>query len=200
MIVYDIEVVKSPVRGNDPKYQYADGWEDYKGMGIATLVIYDYEEDKTHTIMEEAFSDSKALTEVQSIFDRADVIVGFNILKFDNNLLRAHGIKVDDAKCYDILKQIWYANGLTGTFHPKTHGGYGLDTVSKANGGTGKSETVSGAQAPFLWQDGKRTEVVEYCIQDVMVTKGLLDTIFSQGGLINPKTKTFNRIAIPITL
>lgn len=41
--------------------------------------------------------------QVQSILDHADLIIGYNILKFDNDFLRAKGITVDDSKCWDVM-------------------------------------------------------------------------------------------------
>lgn len=196
MIVYDIEIVNPPKTSKTAKIdgieKYAEGWEDYLGMGISVIGTYNY--------INGAFNrwfgdDQEHMLEVYNIMDNADLIIGFNNLKFDNPLLQAHGVPMGDSKSYDILRQIWFAAGLTEIFNPMTHGGYNLDAVAMANLGTGK--TGKGEFAPWLWAKGKRDEVAEYCINDVVLTKRLMDKIFEQGGLIDPKTKQFLKIALP---
>lgn len=46
----------------------------------------------------------------------------------------------------------------------------GLDSVAKAIGLSGKTEGVSGAQAPDLWADGQYSTVLEYVQQDARTT------------------------------
>ncbi len=193
MIVYDIECKHSPVIDKKrPKYTYADGWEDYKGMGVAVVSVYDYMTGKISSYNGKSLKSRK----FKDIFEKADIISGFNIKKYDNNMLRAIGIKVDDNKCYDILEQLWFACGLNGEFNRRTHGGFSLDKVLFTNF-SGEQKMMNGKNAPFMWQDGKKKEVIDYCEDDVRLETMVLNKIFENGGLKNPKTKKFVRMALP---
>jgi hypothetical protein len=194
MLVYDVECINPPIYNNKkPKYKYANGWDDYKGMGIAVVSIYDYETGKICSY----FGDDRIyVEELSEIFNKVDIISGFNIKKYDNNMLRAHGIEIDDNKCYDILEQLWFACGLDNNFNFKTHGGFSLDKVLAVNFEE-EQKMMSGKDAPYLWQDGKFDKVIKYCEDDVRLERLLLDKIFENGGLINPKNKKYMRMALP---
>ena len=200
MVVYDVETIRPIATGNkklDSNYQYASGWKDYKGMGISVACFYDYNSDHIFIYKESDFQDVNRLRELQNLLNGVGVISGFNIKKFDNGLLHAHGIEVPMAKCYDLLENLWFAVGLDPhNFDVKTHGGYSLDKVLAVNF-RDVQKTMNGYHAPFMWQDGKYNEVIDYCKNDVMVEKALLDRIFQTGGLIDPKSKKFVRMSIP---
>jgi len=200
MIVYDVETIRPIINKNmktDPKYQYATGWDDYNGMGISVACFYDYDLGDIITLTKEDFDNPDQRQALQTLIDKAGVISGFNIKKFDNNLLLAHGISVPAYKCYDLLENIWFAAGLNPlNYDKRTHGGYSLEKVLAVNF-SDVQKTMNGVHAPFMWQDGKHQEVIEYCKNDVMVEKALLDLVFTQGGIIDPKTKKFIKMAIP---
>jgi hypothetical protein len=200
MLVYDIECVRPPVaKVKKPKYEYASGWEDYKGMGIAVLAIYDYMSDKKNKVLmftELDFQSSIHMEYLITLFTTADLIAGFNIKKYDNNMLRAHGIPIGDESSYDILEQLWFASGLTKNFDKTTHSGFSLSKVLSVNF-PDEGKSMEGKDAPFMWQDGKHKEVIDYCIHDVKLETMLLDKIFAEGGLISPKTKKFVKMPIP---
>lgn len=202
IIVYDIECIRPPVpkdRKNLGHYLYANGWDDYRGMGIATMSLYNYSTKKIETFIDQNFEDILLLKSIQSRFDDAITIAGFNIKHYDNNMLRAHDIEIDDYKCYDIFEQLLFAVGIDPTTAtPQQLRGYGLKAVLKANFGDDVKKIMKGEDAPYMWQDKKYNKVIEYCEQDVTVEKLLLDTIFMTGGLINPKTKQFIRMALPM--
>ena len=194
MIIYDLECCNSPVYNKRrSNYIYAKNWNDYQGMGIAVVSVYNYETDKLLSFYDK---DIKKPIQLQRLIKGSGIVSGFNIKKYDNPMLRAHKIEINDSQCYDILEQLWFASGLTGNYDYKTHGGYSLDKVLAANF-EDKQKLMSGADAPFLWQDGYYHKVIEYCESDVMLEKALLDKIFETGGLINPRTGKFVRMAIP---
>jgi len=106
-----------------------------------------------------------------ALFDRADVIVGFNALDFDFPALRKHygTLKTDGSqryfghrfKCVDIFERIRSATG----YWPS------LDSLLLANGLESKSG--SGAAAIELWNEGRRDELESYCKKDVQLTAEL---------------------------
>jgi len=135
MIVYDIEIEKSPKidknRPNWDRYRYANGWDDHKGMGVAVIGWFNYDTaEYGHSLL-------KDINKFQAMI-KDNLVIGFNNDRFDDAILRAIGLKVDHS--YDILKNMWYGAGLSDEFNFRTHGGFSLDKVYKANiGDNGKS-------------------------------------------------------------
>ena len=183
MIIYDCEIIKGILGKKDIRQQrigYCDGWRDFEGMGISVICTYDYTTDRYGAFCEDNFDDFRGLVSKSN-----GPIVGFNSLSFDNRLCAANSIDVPDEKSYDILVEIWKAVGLQPEFQFPSHIGYGLDAVVEANFGLGK--TGHGANAPIHWQQGKYGSVIRYCLDDVWLTKKVLDRIIRKGELENPK-------------
>lgn len=183
MLIYDIEIVNAiPVKrkGSEIGIEYCEGWHDHKNMGISCIGVYDYESERYRIFLKDNFDQLNELIKLHN------VIVGFNNIRFDNCVMAENGFDLYDLieRSYDILQEIWISVGLSGDFS-KAHGGYGLDDVCKANFGIRK--TGNGALAPILWQQGKHGEVIDYCLNDVYMTKRLLDRIITTGSIKNPK-------------
>ena len=182
MIIYDCEIIKAVPQRNEERLsdiEYCDGWDDVENMGISVICAYDYETERYRTFLED---NSK---EFQALVDDADLVIGFNSLKFDNTLCRAHGLSVPDEKSYDLLVEIWKGAGLGPKFEYPSHVGFGLDVCSKANFGTEK--THHGALAPVDWQRGNYGVVIDYCLNDVKLTKDLIDRVIERGCIHDPR-------------
>ncbi len=183
MIIYDCEIIRAipPKDGNRLEdIEYCEGWDDHAGMGISVIGVYDYASDRYRVFCKDNFD------EFQALVDSADLIVGYNSLKFDNQLCAANSLKVPNEKSYDLLVEIWEAHGLASVFQYPSHVGYSLDAVAQAN--FGDSKTGNGAMAPVLWQQGKIGQVIDYCLQDVRLTKRLMDQVINTEKLISPLT------------
>lgn len=182
MLIYDCEIKNAiPEQGGDKmKYiRYCNGWSDFRGMGIACIAAYDYTDDRYRVFCEDNFAVFQALADTHKI------IIGFNSIGFDNRLCAENGLRVEDQKSYDILVKIWKAAGLGPVFESPSHCGFSLDAVCRANFGAGK--TGHGTVAPVLWQAGRIGEVIDYCINDVRLTKRLFDQILRYGWIVNPR-------------
>lgn len=183
-LIYDIEIINAvPVNNEPPVYgvNYCEGWHDHANMGVSVIGCYDYHEDRYRVFCNEGFPEFKALAA-----DR--LCVGFNSIRFDNAVLRACGIAdLAESNCYDILRELWIAAGVgdADPFDFKLHGGYWLDATCERNFGTKK--TGNGALAPVLWQQGRYGEVIDYCLNDVKLTKQLFDRALSGEPIISPK-------------
>jgi hypothetical protein len=183
MIVYDCEIIKAIPNKKQPSIEgieYCDGWRDFVGMGLSVVCAYDYTEDRYRVFLGDNFSS------LQELFDEHDILVGFNNISFDNQLLASNGIVARTDKSYDILREIWQADGLTPEFHFPTHLGYSLDSVLKANFAD-VAKSGDGAMAPVWWQQGKIGRVVDYCLEDVRLTKMVLGKIMGYRMLSHPK-------------
>lgn len=202
-LVYDCEIKKSPLPRKPEDFvsgiKYCKDWEDLENMGIACICAYDYLDDRYRVFMDDN------IAEFEKLLRNRKFLVGYNSDRFDNLLLEANSVSIKnrgpikpegqaslfadgstEIKSYDILAEIWRSMGLDPRiFNPRTHGGTGLDVVAKANLGRGK--IGNGANAAVLWQQGKKGEIVNYCLDDTMLTKSLFDLILKNGTLKNPK-------------
>lgn len=201
MIVYDIEIKKgiTPSKKAEvlPGIEYCSGWDDHKNMGISVVCAYDYRINKML-----AFSDDIPLgvvdgtiSDFQDILFANDIVVGFNNINFDDVVCRANGVSILESSSYDILRAIWFASGLSPKFNRLTHSGFGLDAVAKANGEV-VGKTGDGAMAPIWFQRGEFEKLVDYCKQDVALTKTILDKIMD-GGIVHPRTGKLLNVRSP---
>lgn len=189
-LIYDIEIVKAIPFKNEPTVpgvEYCEGWHDHANMGISVIGGYDYSTDRWRVFCEDNFAEFFALAKERTI-------VSFNGLGFDNKVLAHHG-DLEGAKNYDILVEIWAAHGLGPVFNYKTHGGFGLDAVCSANFGTNK--TGDGGHAPVAWQKGKVGEVIDYCVNDIKLTKQIFDVVLAGKTLVCPKTRKDLTLRVP---
>lgn len=200
MLIYDIEIINGIPPRDGPREKgitYCNGWEDYANMGISVICCYDSITDRYRVFI----GDENGLRKFIRLCHVRNVLVSFNGMNFDNNVINAEAMRfdigveniIDPAKCYDILRMVWAANGLDGNFKPRTHGGYSLDAIAKANGLPGK--TGNGELAPVMWQRGQYADVIDYCLEDVRITRVLLNKILKYGGLMSPKTNQFMQIS-----
>lgn len=188
-LVYDIEIVNAipdKTGARDPGFDYCEGWHDHANMGISVIGAYDYFEDRYRVFCWDNFDEFFTLAAARA------PLVTFNGIGFDDKVIACQpgclGTFLPDAVRYDLLREIWVAAGLSPTFGGKSHGGFGLDAMAYENFGTRK--TGNGALAPMLWQRGQIGKVVDYCLNDVLLTKMLYDRVLAGLWLRNPKTGT----------
>lgn len=182
-LIYDIEIVKAiPPRGDEPRIdgiEYCAGWHDHANMGVSVIGAFDYVDQRYRVFCRDNFE------QFQELVDQREWIVGFNSIAFDNEVVKHEGLSVPVERSYDLLVELWRAAGLGPKFNPKSHGGFGLDAVSAANFGTRKSG--NGALAPIDWQFGRIGNVVDYCLNDVLLTKNLLDRVQQGSAVVVPR-------------
>lgn len=182
-LVYDIEIKKAIPDKNgrrDPNVQYCDGWHDHANMGVSCIGAYEYATDRYRV-----FCDDNKEEFFQAVAD-ADLLVSFNGIAFDNQVIaKCWGGVLPGEKNYDLLVEIWTAAGLGPKFQYPSHVGYGLDDTCSRNFGTKKSG--NGALAPIHWQQGKYGSVIDYCLNDVRLTKQLFDHVLESRAVISPK-------------
>jgi len=174
-LVYDIEIARAILdrgRTPDPTVEYCKGWDDHANMGIAVIGAYDYREGRYRVFCKDNSAAFAALAAQRRL------LVGHNILGFDNKVLAAHGLAVPAEKCYDTLVELAAPSG-------RDFRGLGLDALCAANFGARKAGT--GALAPVLWQRGEIGAVVDYCLEDVRLTRLLFDRICEAGCVADPR-------------
>lgn len=181
-LVVDCEIINAIPSKRVPRLEgitYCAGWGDFIGMGISVICAWEIATDRPRVFLRSTFSDFYDLAQTCQV-------VSFNGLTFDDRLLAAHGMPVVSA--YDIYRELLRAVGLDPfpDFYSAEYSGRTLDSVSRANGGIGKSE--GGANAPILWQQKQAGRVVDYCLNDVSETRNIFLKILRGEGIVDPAT------------
>lgn len=191
MLIYDCEIIKA-IRGKDepvPGIEYCEGWHDHANMGISVICAYDYIDSRYRVFLKDGFGDFEDLAHARR------PVAGFNSVAFDDKLCAANGM--DIVTSYDLLIEMWRSAGLGETFVYPTHAGFSLDNTADRN--LGRKKTGSGALAPVLWQQGQHGKVIDYCLEDIRLTKSLVDRVLTTGQLLDPRPPEYSQEA-PLTM
>jgi hypothetical protein len=172
ILVIDLEI-------QDPILQQSD-WDHTENIKISCCVVYSYMEDRYHVY------GPNDIDYLRNLLICADLVVGYNINKFDLPVI----FKMENRRCpagiktYDILAEIWKSQNLDPLEFTNGHRGYSLDKVAGAT--LNKRKTGSGAAAPFIFKQGNIWKVIDYCINDVAITKELFDYLCQNSELFTP--------------
>ena len=146
IVYFDLETKKSA--------DEVGGWGNISQMGMSVGVTYGSAAGEYKIYGESQVND--LLRELQ----RADLIVGFNNLRFDYEVL--HGYTSFD------LGQLPTLDMLVELQKILNHR-LSLDSIATATFGVEK--TAEGLQAIQWFKEGKLAEIAEYCCYDVKITK-----------------------------
>lgn len=174
-VIYDTETLAIPhTNGNrNPAYVYADGWEDFEGLGISVLCALDMETSAPHVFFKDDLSDFVKLV------NSREHLIGFNSKRFDDRLLAANGYKVKTT--FDFLEELRLATGQPAEYvKGQTRAGFSLDNLVRLNLRPG-GKVYTGKVAPQLWQMGERGKVISYCMDDVLLLDRLLSKAYFGG-------------------
>lgn len=179
-LAFDLEIFKSIPDGETD-------WKQHRPLGIscaATLLS-----DETSPCLWHAADKSRPMNQaevgalVQYLIERSTHLFdGYNIitwngLSFDFDVLAEESGMF--AECAELAM-----NHIDMMFHFFCLKGFplGLDACAKGCGLSGKTEGMSGAKAPELWQAGEYDKVLEYVGQDVITTLHVAQTVALQKG------------------
>lgn len=146
IVYFDIETQRSA--------EEVGGWDKISRMGMSVGVTYSTQRGDYRIYSEKMVND--LIQELQ----RADLVVGFNNLRFDYEVL--HGYTAYDMSqlpTLDLLVE------LQKTLQHRLS----LDSVAEAT--LGLEKTSDGLQAIRWFREGKLLEIAEYCCFDVKITK-----------------------------
>lgn len=165
IVVYDLEIKK-------PVEKCKNGWKSKDEMGISVGCAFDYREMRYRVFLDD---------NMQELCDRLNeantLVVAFNHVSFDNELLRASGFALNpdrDLMNYDML-QISKRGASAGQFDK----GYSLDNHLEALGLPMK--TANGAMAPIWYEENRLGTLVDYCLNDVAQEKRLFEYFCQYG-------------------
>lgn len=146
IVYFDVETQKSAAD--------VGGWHNARDMRISVGVTY-----STHRGGYRVYSE-KQVDDLLEELQRADRVVGFNILRFDYEVL--HGYTIFDLRQVPTLDLMVELQKLVN--HRLS-----LDAVASATFGADK--TADGLQAIRWFREGHLLEIAEYCCYDVKLTK-----------------------------
>ena len=132
------------------------GWHNADKMGVAVAVLYDSSDDTLHAYKQDECQ--KLLSHMQEL----SLVVGFNHIGFDYSVL--NGVVPYDYKSLpslDLLVNIHKAVGYR----------IKLENIAMETLNVGKS--ADGLQSLQWWKEGKEDLILEYCKQDVLVTRDI---------------------------
>lgn len=147
IVYFDLETQRT---AND-----AGGWDRKRDMGMSIGVTYSTASGEYQIYSEKRVND--LINELM----RADLVVGFNVINFDYEVLMGYTI-------LDLPSQIPTLD-LMVDLEKKLGHRLGLDAVATATLGLGK--TADGLDAIRWWREGRVLEIAEYCCFDVKVTR-----------------------------
>jgi len=150
IVFFDLETQRS--------FQEVGGRHNISRLGLSVAVTYStadggyryYTEDNVDELIEE--------------LKAADLIVGFNVVRFDYEVLRAYtDYPLHRLPTVDMLEDVYRVLGFR----------LSLDALASATLGITKS--ADGMQAIRWWRQGRTQELFDYCRQDVEVTRQLYE-------------------------
>lgn len=145
------------------------GWDATDVLGVSVAVVYNVGEDR-YTIYGEHDLDT-----LRTHLLAAQRVTTFNGYKFDLPVIwglpQRERVDALQQTSDDLLRRIWQGLGLDPDVFTKEHGGWGLDAVCRQTLGRGK--IGNGAEAPRLYQQGRWVELINYCLEDVRLTRDL---------------------------
>lgn len=188
--IFDAEIENAiPTKDvpNRPGYRYCKHWGDHAGMGVACVVIARPDGSDVKRFANEfvgniatagmrAYDGPLHLSHLWPVVESADLLVGYGSRPFDAKLLAAYGLYINPRKHLDLLFEV------KKSIRNQAPKGWKLHDVSLRCGGPAK--TASGADAPFMWQDGRYQEVIDYCANDIQMICAVVQRYILTGGLL----------------
>ncbi|HOG23434.1 MAG TPA: ribonuclease H-like domain-containing protein [Candidatus Omnitrophota bacterium] len=175
ILVMDLETQKSFKEVGKSKL------DSLSKLKVSVVGVYDYLTDQYRAYEE------KELMDLDKRIQTADMLIGFNIRRFDMPVLQPYIFKsVDLLPVLDLLDDIEKARGHRAS----------LDSVARATLKEGKSG--DGAEALLLYKEGRLTELKKYCLDDVRLTRGVYEYGYKEGKILFTSTWDYKTYEIPV--
>lgn len=171
VVFFDLETQRSA--------EEVGGWHNAHLMRVSLGVLYDLRDDRFETYRE---SDVAKLIERLS---QADLVVGFNVRRFDYHVLRGYSDRDFGAlPTFDLLE----------TLHGRL--GFRVSLSHLATETLGSPKIADGLQALAWWKEGRFEELETYCRRDVELLRDLFDFALREGFLWL-RTRGGERVRVP---
>lgn len=171
-VIFDIETKNffDTVHSNNP----AD-------LDISVVCLHDSKTDQYLSFTEDQFTD------MWPYFQNADTLVTYNGNHFDIPCLQSIApFDLTTIHHVDMFVDMYNATGKK----------LGLDGIAQATLGIAKSG--AGSDAIAWWNAGEIQKIIDYCIQDVRVTKAIYDHALQNGTLSYTDRNTDEQVVVQI--
>jgi DEAD/DEAH box helicase domain-containing protein len=135
--------------------QEIGGWDNLDRLKVSVACAYDSKTDDFLVFQE------KQLKKLFSLCEQR-LVVGYNIRGFDLPVLAAYGLNSKNLDVFDIMYDL---EALTRQRFLK------LEALARGTLGMGKS--ADGVLAVTWWKAGEIQKIIDYCTQDVKVTRDI---------------------------
>ena len=159
--------------------QDVGGWDFIEKLGISVACAYDSKTDQFTAYRE---NELKAL--INLCEDR--LVVGYNVRGFDLPVMAPYGLDVRKLDVFDIMYDL---EALTRQRFLK------LEAVARGTLKAGKS--ADGLMAVEWWKTGQVQKIIEYCTQDVKVTRDIFQ-FGRQNGFVKIQRSEENVTQVPV--
>ena len=159
--------------------QDVGGWEHVDKLGISVACAYD---SKTDQFLSYEEKDLKKLIDLCE----ERLVVGYNIRGFDLAVMQPYGL---DPKGLDVFDIMYDLETLTRQRFLK------LEYVARGTLGEGKS--ADGLMAVEWWKQGQIQKIIDYCIQDVKVTRDVFN-FGRQNGFVKIQRSEEKIVQVPV--
>jgi DEAD/DEAH box helicase domain-containing protein len=106
----------------------------------------------------------ETINELWPILEKADIIIGYNSDHFDIPILnKYYSGDLTKIKSLDLLKEVKNSLGRR----------IKLDTIAEAT--LGRNKIGHGLEAIVWWRNGEKQKVIDYCTEDVRITKDVYE-------------------------
>ncbi len=146
-VVFDIETqfLAGEIQG---------GWSNLPGMKLSCAVLYDVDQDKYYTYVEDNVAD--LVRHLQA----STRVIGFNSLRFDYGVLQGYtSVPLQKLPTLDLMADL----------QKKLNHRLSLAHLAQHTLG-GAEKSADGLLAVKWWREGERQRVIDYCRQDVKLT------------------------------
>jgi DEAD/DEAH box helicase domain-containing protein len=150
-------------------------------MRVSVAVVYDSVENRFFSYTEDR------IDELLEHLEKADLVVGFNIKRFDYSVLRAYtGKDLKSLATFDILEDLFRRLGFR----------LGLDHLAVET--LNQKKSADGLQALEWFKNGEMEKLTEYCKHDVEITRDLFEYGLKNGHLIYRTKQADQRVRLRI--
>jgi DEAD/DEAH box helicase domain-containing protein len=151
IIVLDVETQNS--------FKDVGGRSNLAALKISVAVAFWYPDQKFHVFMEDEMED------FEKLLIKADTIVGFNTIGFDNPVIQPYmkQVRLDTKNQIDMMLKI------------EEKLGYKISLDSIAGATLGHKKLSHGLEAIKMYREGRMDELTAYCQEDVNITKEIFE-------------------------
>ncbi len=173
VVTFDLETQKSAAD--------VGGWQNTHLMRVSVAVIFDSAENRFFSYTEEQ------VDALLKHLEKADLVVGFNIKRFDYSVLRAYtGKDLKTLATFDILEDLYRRLGFR----------LGLDHLAAET--LNQKKSGDGLQALEWFKKGEMEKLTEYCRHDVEITRDLFEYGLKNGHLIYRTKQADQRVRLRV--